>query len=148
MIRDNLNLVSCDYDRWLWSRCYCSSFGFWSTFVDDVDPLLKLSSAWSFVDVVRWYIDKNSNVDIFNLRRSWSSFHGFFCTAGGLNAEMGEGLQEIQDRTGLKRWQVIFGILGEFFCLLWPFQKGKTCLHLCIYVSLCEHTGVLKAWIT
>ena len=38
----------------------------------------------------------------------------YFCTAGGLNAEMGEGLQEIQDRTGLKRWQVIFGILGEF----------------------------------
>ena len=30
-----------------------------------------------------------------------------------MNAEMGEGLQEIQDRTGLKRWQVIFGILGE-----------------------------------
>ena len=38
----------------------------------------------------------------------------YFCSAGGLNAEMGEGLQEIQDRTGLKRWQVIFGILGEF----------------------------------
>merc|ERR1712062_782819 len=37
-------------------------------------------------------------------------------SAGGLNAEMGEGLQEIQDRTGLKRWQVIFGIL-VFVCL-------------------------------
>merc|ERR1712001_91779 len=53
-------------------------------------------------------------------------------SAGGLNAEMGEGLQEIQDRTGLKRWQVIFGIL-VFVCLtiafcvwcVWRFFKKK-----------------------
>merc|ERR1712083_540435 len=52
--------------------------------------------------------------------------------AGGLNAEMGEGLQEIQDRTGLKRWQVIFGIL-VFVCLtiafcvwcVWRFFKKR-----------------------
>ena len=30
-----------------------SVLGFWSLFVDDVDILLTLSSAWSFVDVVR-----------------------------------------------------------------------------------------------
>merc|ERR1711899_363097 len=52
--------------------------------------------------------------------------------AGGLNAEMGEGLQEIQDRTGLKRWQVIFGILVLVcltiaFCVwcIWRFFKKK-----------------------
>merc|ERR1719500_2113118 len=51
---------------------------------------------------------------------------------GGLNAEMGEGLQEIQDRTGLKRWQVIFGILvlvclTVAFCVwcVWRFFKKK-----------------------
>ena len=30
-----------------------SVLGFWSIFVDDVYNLLTLSSAWSFVDVVR-----------------------------------------------------------------------------------------------
>ena len=66
----------------------------------------------------------------------------FFCTAGGLNAEMGEGLQEIQDRTGLKRWQVIFGILGEFLFVFFDlFKKVK---HVCIYAYMSPSVSILE----
>ena len=90
------------------------SFEHWSLVSDSILSWPKQLEAWT----PRWgKASKKSIFEIFNIFNNFEIFHIFNIfnkTAGGLNAEMGEGLQEIQDRTGLKRWQVIFGILGEW----------------------------------